>query len=285
MTETNNIEATAGTLLRAPGGDAATIVETARAAAEPRKVERGELYVVVDAEGAHKVIDLSDHEQETPFRIVGTYRPATVDALIAYVKEHDSKVGRTTVWVHPTEGKVRVLLDDNGPATPQWRGHRADLDLLVAPEWAHWTRRDGILGSQEEFAEHIEDGVQQLVEPAAAEMLEIAQSFHAAQAATIRHARRLDSGQVNVVYTEDIQASAGEDGQLTVPQEFRLAIPPFVGEDPYEVTARLRFRLNAGNLKIGYRLDQPEAVVRDALEKIHERLDNEFEHVYMGTPA
>lgn len=271
-------------LSRAPG-DSQAIIDAAIASTEPKELAVDGVYSVIVPEGARRETVTIHEFLDAPNRVKGAYRPATVEAFMAYVQEHVDKVGTTTVWVHPTAGRVRALLNDSGPDSPGWADHRAELDLIQAPEWTHWLSRNGVLGSQEEFAEHIEDGVAQIVEPSAADMLEIAQSFHASQAATIRHARRLDSGQVNVVYDEQIDATAGQQGELSVPTEFKLAIPPFVGEEPYEVTARLRFRLRSSNLTIGYRLDQPEAVVRDALSKIAERLASEFEHVYMGEPA
>lgn len=269
--------------LASTNGDTQAIIEVAQAAAEPNELDIEATYGVIVPEGSRfELVDL-ESQQLRPSRPRGVYRLATVDALVAYVKRLQD-ADETTVWVHPTEGRVEAVLNDHGQK-PGHADHRAKLDLIGAPEWEHWLSRNGQLTDQETFAEHLEDGVAQLVEPAAADMLEIAQSFHASQAATIRHARRLDSGQVNVVYDEKIEATAGQQGELNVPTEFKLAIPPFVGEEPYEVTARLRFRLNAGNLRIGYRLDQPEAVVRDALGKIAERLGEEFDRVYMGVPA
>lgn len=285
MSDTANSGPLTATLDSTAGGTAA-IIETAQEAAEPKKLDLDEasLYsVLVPAGARHELVDTEKY-LPAPLRARGTYRPATVEAFIDYAKRHADEE-QTTIWVHPTAGKVRAVLDDNAPDGPARREHTAALDLLIAPEWTHWLSKDGRLGSQEEFAEHLEDGIAQIVEPAAADMLEIAQSFHASQSASIRSATRLQSGQVSVVYDEEIKASAGQSGQMEIPTEFELAIPPFVGEEPYAVTARLRYRLNSGQLRIGYRLEQPDAVVRDALSKIAEKLEGEFEHVYMGEPA
>jgi uncharacterized protein YfdQ (DUF2303 family) len=275
----------AGTLLQAsPAGDAATIVEAATRAAEPTKLDGTELYSVVPAGGGQaQILDL-ERFLHWPRSVRGTYKPATVESFSNYVKRHQD-VDHTTIWVHPTIGHVEAVLNDSANDDPNWGDHRAVLDLIVTDEWKFWTGRDGQLTGQEEFAEHVEDGVRQIVEPEAATMLEIAQSIHATTNASFRSATRLADGEIQVAYDEEIQASAGHKGELSIPREFILAIAPFVGEEPYRLTARLRYRVGGGNLRIGYKLDQPDEVVRDALKRIADGLAEEFVRVYMGTPA
>lgn len=139
--------------------------------------------------------------------------------------------------------------------------------------------------NQEGFAEHIEGGLEEIVTPDAADMLEIAQSFHAVSAATFRSQKRLASGEQQFQYDEELTATAGKTGNLTVPTTILLAVAPFIGEERYKLTARLRFRLSGGKLTLGYILDRPDAVVRDALEGVAERLAAEFPRVFVGEPA
>jgi uncharacterized protein YfdQ (DUF2303 family) len=157
------------------------------------------------------------------------------------------------------------------------------LQLEHTDEWKHWTSLDKQLVGQTDFAEHIEQGLKEIVEPPAADMLELAQTFHAAQSASFRSATRLHNGITQVQYDEEVDASAGRSKQLEIPQEFTLAIAPFVGEEPYRVTARLRYRLSSGNLKLGYQLVRPADVVRDCLSSIADRLTEEFGDVFSGT--
>lgn len=229
--------------------------------------------------GTHALID-TEKFAPAPRRPKGVYRPATVESLIAVVKRyHDSK--RTTVWVHPTSGHVEVVFNDNA-AAPAWRDHRAVLDLTVTPKWRHWMSRDGQLMTQGTFAEHVEDGVAEIHKPPAADMLELAQTFHAHNQASFRSAIRLQDGTVQVQYDEELDAKAGRSAQMKIPTEFKLAISPFLGEAPYAVTALLRYRVSGGKLSIGYKLSRPDEVVRDALAKIAGRLTDEFGVVFIG---
>lgn len=216
----------------------------------------------------------------SPLRKTGVYRPATVEALLAYTEWQNTET-ETTVWVHPTSGKVEAIFDDNG-AEPGYRQHRALLQLQPTPEWTYWTSKDGEMMNQEAFAEHIEGGLEEIATPDAADMLEIAQSFHASKEGAFRQSTRLHSGEQRLQYDETVTASAGKTGELTVPTVILLAVAPFYGEDRYKLTARLRFRLSGGKLTLGYILDRPESVKRDALEGIAERVAEKFKHVFVG---
>lgn len=270
----------------APGAGTAAVIEVAQQAVEPRQLNKETLYAFLTADGG--IVPLSlEQFRDRPDRPRGIYKPATVESFIAYVDKH-RQLSATSVWVHPTEGKIRAILDDHEDKfAPGWGEHRAALDLLATPEWEFWTKLDGKLVSQGEFAEHIEEGVRQIQNPAAADMLEIAQSFHAATDAKFRSRIVLASGEVRMAYDETVEAQAGQHGEIKIPQEFELAIAPFVGEEPYKVMARFRYRVRNGNLQLGYSLIEPELVVRDCLERIAGKLTEKFgdDAVFLGEPA
>lgn len=221
---------------------------------------------------------------ERPARKKGLYRPATVEAFTDYVTYH-ADVDHTSVWIHPTSGRVEAVLDDNAPGYSGWGQHRAVLQLEHTPEWKFWMAQDGKLLGQEEFAEHIEAGGMEIVEPDAATMLEIAQSFHATTSAIFKSQKRLATGEVQLQYEETIAASAGAMKQLDLPSMIHLVISPFVGEDARTVAARFRYRTGGGKLLLGYQIDRPHVVIRDALDKVTETLSAAFPNAYVGEPA
>lgn len=221
---------------------------------------------------------------DAPLRARGVYRPATVDALIDVIDRHHDPAA-TTIWVHQDSGRVEVVFNDSAKDAPAWRDHGAVLQLSQTPEWKHWLAKDNRLLSQNDFAEHVEDGLGEIVEPPAADMLELAQTFQAHQTANFRSGQRLQDGRVQFQYDEEIDAKAGTSGQMQIPSTFKLAISPFLGEQPYGVDARLRYRVGSGKLTIGYKLDRPHVVVDDALKKIAARLAEKYPSVFIGTPG
>lgn len=265
-----------------PKSNAAAIIQVAQQAKEPYEVDPAKIYELGD--GGTLILDYLLPE---PRRRTGDYEVNTVESFTDLV----DALGGTdkdgaSVWINHEPPCIRAVLNDNTSEAAGWGDLRVTLPLPLTPEWLHWASADGKFLDQEAFAEHIEDGVKELVSPDAAEMLEIAQSIHATVNANFTQAKRLDNGETQMVYTENIESKAGEKGDLTVPQTFTLAIAPFLGEDTYEVKARFKFRLGGGTVRMGYSLERPEAVILDALEQIKKRLDDKYAPaVYMGTPA
>jgi uncharacterized protein YfdQ (DUF2303 family) len=262
--------------------DAEAIIQAARESALPTKVTDADVdraHVFVVPEGAHiEIPDLSAW-RDTPTRTTGTYRFATVAAFESYVARHRRE--DTTVWVDPG-GIVTAVIDDAGPKALGWGDHRATLTLRKTPEWIHWTTTDKTMLNQEQFAEHIETGLDEIVEPDGATMLEIAQNFHATTGAAFRSSTRLASGEQRLQYEEEVTARAGATGDMTVPTRFLLGLSPFEGEKPFRLAARLRFRIGNGKLSLGYLLDKPNAVILESLDAIVERLGKAFPNTYVG---
>lgn len=269
-------------------GNAAVIVETATAAAEPSAVEPGGLYSVQIPFGgaSHQIVDLEKY-LKAPTRPRGTYRPSDVASFIAYVENHKDDA-KTTVWVHPTEGKVVAVINDNSADTTGWGDHRAELDLLHSPEWDLWAgERDGSLMSQEAFAEHLREGMPDINTPDAATLIEIAENFEATTGVHFRSKVDFNSGAKKFKYDEETKATAttAADGEIEVPRQFILHLAPFLGEEPVEIVANLRHSARNGRLEIGYKLERPERAIEEAMQRVSDRVSDKFARVYRGTPA
>ena len=151
--------------------------------------------------------------------------------------------------------------------------HRVEYAVLLTDAWKAWREHDGKLLDQETLAEHFETRSIDIVQPSAADMLELAQSFHATTSASFESSKLLSSGQRQFEHRENIDATAGKKGQLTIPGSFDLALKPFEGADPFKVTARFRYRITNGVLRIGYKLDRPEDVLRQAFLTVVENVE------------
>lgn len=286
MSEHDDTRALEGTALGGITAGDAAIIETAQQAVPPVELDRDKLYAFRLADGGLGVVNL-EAAREAPDRTRGTYRPATVASFLEYVKEWAN--ANSTVWVHPTAAKVVAVLDDHGDIdSPGWREHIVLLELIPTPEWKAWREKDGQLMDQQSFAEHIEDHLEDVVDPVGAKMLEIAKSIQTTTGVKFRSGFDLSSGEVKFEYDETVEAKAGEKGDLVVPAEFELGIAPYVGEDAYRIKARFRYRNRGGTLQLGYKLDRPEEAERTILEGIGARIGTELGSkapVYLGAPA
>jgi uncharacterized protein YfdQ (DUF2303 family) len=260
--------------------EAEIVRDVTREATAPTEIDPTKLYLTADSRS--QIIDLEDR-LPSPRRAKGVYVAATVESFIGYAKHHESPE-KTTVWIEPTAGRIIAVLDDHGDEGPNWGQHRIKLLLTPSDEWVRWKSRDGRLGSQQEFAEHIEESQLDIVEPDGATVLEMAESFHATTSAQFKSAQRLATGEVQFAYVEEVNATAGKKGEIDIPKSITVALAPFLGEEVVPIEALIRYRVRAGELAIGYKLVRPDDVVRAAIDMIAGRLRGEFERVYLGEP-
>lgn len=245
--------------------EADAVADLTFAAVEPDVLTAGDiLSVIVPAGAQHKLLDLEEH-LDRPRRKRGTVELTDVESLIRYVNAH--KGGGTELFADIDRTKVVAVLNGHEQEAG-WGDHRAVLTLRPSIEWKRWSAKNGQTLSQTQFAEHIEESLDDIVEPAAASVLEMAQTFEASKSVEFRSSSMLSSGQRQLNYVETIEARAGAQGQLTVPTEFVLGLRPFEGTDRYKVTARFRYRINDGKLAVAYVLDKPEDVIEAAFADI-----------------
>ncbi|MEY9876581.1 uncharacterized protein YfdQ (DUF2303 family) [Streptacidiphilus sp. MAP12-33] len=265
--------------------DAQAIIDTALRSAAPHRLETGHVHAFHTPAGVHKVDLTGDEYRTAPARKTGTTRVWDVPSFFEYFGKHCDE--HSEVYADAQRLAVTAVLDAHRPDAARWGGHRLVLELRKTPEWQAWMAHHGRLLSQTEFAEHLEDHCAELVAPPAAEMLEVAQSIQAATKVDFKSGTRLASGQRQLEYVETVQARAGQKGQLTIPDTFEIGLVPFEGSAPYRVTARFRYRIEGeGQLKLGYRLDRPDNVLRAAFDDVVGDLQSRIDYQVMnGAPS
>lgn len=217
-----------------------------------------------------------DFERYTanPRRSKGTVRVNTAESFVIAVHDRDAPdKPAPTIYADPERhGLIAILNDDRGSDTG-WRDYRVELALRNTQEWGHWLSHDGQLLSQEKFAQHMEDGIPELRNPPAADVLDLAQTFHATTAARFKSGRRLASGETQFVYEEEIDAKAGTAGTLAIPSELELELAPFYGSALVPVKAHFRYRLNRdAGLQLGYKIVRPHEVEDAAFATIRDEV-------------
>lgn len=245
------------------------IIDVATVAYEPQPLERGAVYAVpVPVDGQVEIVDLdTDDHRGFPRRKSGTVHVHSAASFIEYLAKHGmtntevyaDAVGRTVVAVVNAGDQAGT---DEGVAG--FGDHRVVFNIIATKAWKDWVQYDGKMQTQEEFSEFIEDHLIDIVRPSAADMLEIAQSIQVSTGTTFESSKRLSTGQTQFEYREESTGTAGGVQRLEIPQMIELGIAPFEGSATYKVDARFRYRLNGGNLKLSYKLVNPEDRVRDA---------------------
>jgi uncharacterized protein YfdQ (DUF2303 family) len=260
------------------------VIETALRSAPPAELEPGKVYAFHTPSGVHQVDLTGPDHTGVLSRKIGTTTVRDAQSFLTYWdKHHDDD---SEVYADSDRLTVTAVLDAHTPGAARWGGHRLHLALRETTAWQQWARNDGQLLDQEAFAEFLEDHLPELLEPSAADMLEIAQSFQAAQKVDFQSATRLSSGQRQFQYVETATTKAGQKGQLTVPETFVIGLVPFEGSEGYKLTARLRYRVGQQGLRLGYKLERPDEIRKTAFADVVHAIGEQIDTPVMnGTAA
>lgn len=264
---------------------------TALAGAATTVHESGDYMHAIVPQG-YKLEDISkavEAMQETPRRKRGTVLLKDVGSLLQYCKDQDAADAERAshfgyIYADPDARKITAVFNDQR-FTQGWRDHRAEFKAEFTPEFAKWMQRDKHQFGQTEFAEFIEDNMADITEPAAVALLEMATTIQAKTDINFGSAKRLQNGQVQLTYTETIDARAGANGAMEIPKEFTIGVRLFKNGQGYKLRARLKYRLNSGTVKFWYELDRPERAIEDAFAGYVATLKEQSGYqVLIGTP-
>lgn len=225
-------------------------------------------YVIVDG----KVVDL-EKLLPRPARIRERAVLHTCQSFLDYVAEHRGDM-EAVVFFDASQHLFTAILDYHD-GDPRWCQHRAMYQLPTTEEWKTWAHHNRKSMSQADFAEFIENNLPDIRVPDGATLLDMVKTMQAKKAVQFESAVRLDNGQVEFVYVEDIRGTATK-GKVDVPAEFTIGIPPFRGEAPFAIVARLRYRIGDDKrLVLWYDLVRPHKVVEAVSAEIAARIKAE----------
>lgn len=226
-----------------------------------------------------------EHLLPAPTRTRQKLTVLDAESFIEYVNRFASSA--TAVFCNGPEGRTfTAVIDYHQPDSPAWRDHVATYRCPTTIEWGRWKEHDRKRMDQATFAEFFEENVKDITQPAdqpnapgAADMLEISRTLEAKKNITFRQGTRLDNGQVQLTYNEEIDGRAGESGQLRIPEQFYIAVKPFLGGDAFCVPARFRYRITDGRLMMWFELVRPDKVLEEAYNAVRTKIKNAIQEV------
>lgn len=227
-------------------------------------------FVVVPGEGkVHTFTETLDR----PLQLQQTVNLHTAKDFIAYVNRFADE--NSVIFVNVLGGKIQAVLDYH-EATPvveygsnayqRLCSHKAVFNVEQTPEFKKIRDKSGESMSQSDFALFLEDVMPYINQPAAAELYEIVSTLSAKTSVDFKSGVRTDNGQVSITYNENIDASAGREGKLNIPEQIVFGIQVHRGGSHYALPARFRYRIKDGNLRMWYDLDQLEKAIEKSME-------------------
>lgn len=235
---------------------------------DPVTVEQFEVpHLTRDSDGRVQVHDLRRWADRPPSKS-GTVVFQDPGSFAEYVAAHKDD-NATAIFGDLERLTFAAVLDwhdrEGDETVGRWGEHRAEVALRRTEEWKAWQEADRTFMTQTEFAEFVRDQRLVVVDPPSSDLLALVEDFQASSTGDFKSKVNPHNGQVEFTYTEIVDGR-GHDGTLQMPERLRLALIPFEGLEPVEVTAQLRWRVREGNLRVGYGLEQAWQIERDAFE-------------------
>jgi uncharacterized protein YfdQ (DUF2303 family) len=282
--------------------EADAVAEIAQAACQPLEVEPGKIYWAQNGRGEMETLDLTGDAYRyeiglPPLRARGTFKFHQLGGFIDYINNHNHAEDRAEIWADCGKSTITAVLDghkricssesaEGFEQAPGWGAHRAILEFQLTLAWQEWTAFAAKPHPQDEFANFLEDHLADVVEPDAADLLEIASSLSVTSGVQFKQAIRLANGEVSFQYTEEHNATGGRQNQLKIPTSVTLALTPFEGGAAFKVPARFRYSLREGKLSMRLILDRPDQILRSSIDDVCREIAAATNLiVYHGIPA
>lgn len=255
-----------------PSGDvAAAIAHAERTTATVTPIDNDAdtwpraMLVEHDQERAVEIVDL-EHLRLTPERSHGTavlHRPAS---LTEWVRRTIVDTDDVDLYVDADRFTATAVLNPVRAEHPSWGDHRGVLTMRLDPAYRAWRDVDGKALGQQATAEHLQENASTIADPPALDLVEIAETLVLNVGAKVSNAVRLRDGQRSIVFDETVEAVAGIDREVTIPEAITLRVPIFEGTDPAEVPIRLLYRRIDGAVAFAFQIIDRQQRERDVLQ-------------------
>lgn len=200
-----------------------------------------------------------------PTRIRERATLKSVDSFVDYINLH--KNDRSIIFADRDTNTFTGIVDYHD-GQPNNRDHRGTLKLEHTTGMEAWLRNHNKPMSQEQFGLFLEENAGDIVDPAAATMIQIATQMRAIKNAEFESKVALDNGAYTFAYKEEVRGTY-QDGHMEVPKEFSLALTPYRGmADAYKVTAKLRYRVDTRGVALWYAIPDLERLLEKAFDEV-----------------
>lgn len=234
----------------------------------------------------HNITEAIEKASPAPYRKRGTVNLSSIESFNEFVKDQAIEQG-SYIYADPEARTLTAVFNDHEygdrSVDAGWRDFRAVYNAELSREFSTWFSHNKKPMEQEAFAVFLEDNIADVVEPSGDTLLQVALTLQAKTEVNFNSSKRLDNGQVQITYTENIDARAA-NGTIEIPREFAIGCRLFKNSGGYKIRARLKYRLGGGTVKFWYELDRPENAIEDAFAAYVEKAKEAGVKVLIGKP-
>lgn len=244
---------------------------------KPHKLPNGgEVIFIGDGMKAEHVAPL---DPILPARVTQSETVVEPASFIDYITQFKSStaicrasLGRNNITaVLDYHGRARESGDG---AVPQPLSHTVILQCPFDLDYAKWRAVFGKGLGQQAFAELLEDMVHTIADPPVAELMDAINELKIDRHVRFKSGRNDRSGTVQFIYEEvDTEGKpSAASGRLSLPQEVKIVVSIFQGGDLVELIAKLRYRMDKGEIAFILAVPGLDKVERDQFRRIGEKV-------------
>lgn len=207
-----------------------------------------------------------------PDRVKQKVELLSVDSFCDYLERYAAE--NSLIFANEPSAQYDCVIDyhpgKKSIDAPSSRGHADHVVAYTCPQsdpWKLWNSLNGQMFGQVDFAEFVEQNLKDIVSPSGGDLMQVALELRVHKTASFQNDIRLDNGQVQLRYEEEIRGETKQK-DLIIPTELKLALPVFVDGPRYELSARFRYSMTDGKLKMGFQLIRPKDVYNAAVKEV-----------------
>lgn len=229
---------------------------------------------------------------DAPLRINREQGFCDLRGFVDYV--NDFKTDTTVCFTGSSE--IRTIFDYHGREQPRWGNHQAVFKIQTSRRWEIWAKAHNQWMPQKQFADFLDSGLNEIINPSQAEILTLVQNFRATT--SYEYDSENSSGREELRYRKIIQGGSSKSETITLPDYVTLALQPFENIDvlnerlpedleipAYELKAKISWQVSpdAAGLMFKVQILNVENVVNKTLEIIKAALKHLTEvKTYIG---
>jgi uncharacterized protein YfdQ (DUF2303 family) len=266
--------------------------------------------VILDKDGFSVVSKASLSEYLIhPERRTGTAAMTRLESFIDHVvrfKNDDSVVFARDDRAAPGLTAVLDYHDAGAAGTPRFGKHRTTFNFPLSDEWKLWTKFDGTKMNMVEFAEFLEErvndidtiesrddlnediqrfigatGLDKIATPS--RLVELSRNLQIHESSVFKGVQNLSSGEGVLRFESEHTDAAG--APVDVPGLFIICIPVFAHDGYYRIAARLRYRKTNDGIVFWYDLWRTDLVFDHAFDQACARVKAETDlPLLIGAP-
>lgn len=188
-------------------------------------------------------------ENQRPLRNRGLIRVADVDSF-TYMVGRENIQETTIVLADMQERSFNAVINfAQDGKTAGFSDRCISLELVKTLEFQRWNEMNRRRLSQRQLADFLEENLENIADPPAAEVVEMITNLKVKRNATYHSVIDTQTGAQSISFSEDIKGET-VNGSMDFRSKFSVVITPFIGSSPYNIDCSMRFSTDESRLQV-----------------------------------